>query len=108
MCLLITAFAAVIATLVWYFAPVTPPIRLGTLALMYWGATLMWTVDGVFSVAEGGSFLELSADDAILGLVVVLCGLVAWTLLLLFRDPLGRIAARLSSEGKNTAGLPNR
>ena len=54
---------------------------------MYWGASLMWTIDGFFSVAEGEPFLNLSADDALLGLLIVICGLAAWLLILLYRDP---------------------
>ncbi len=87
MCLIITAFAAVAATIVWYFKAHEKEIKLGALALMYWGAALMWLVDGFFSVAEGGAFLDLSANDAFLGLVIVLCGLAAWVVLLLCGDP---------------------
>ncbi len=87
MCLVITAFAAVITTIVWYFKASDRKIRLGALALMYWGAALMWLVDGFFAVAEGEAFLDLSANDALLGLVIVLCGLVAWVLMLLLADP---------------------
>ena len=45
MTLLITVFAAVAATLVWYNT--TSDMKLGFLALMYWGASLMWLVDAV-------------------------------------------------------------
>ncbi len=87
MCLIITAFAAVITTIVWYFKAHDKKIKLGALVLMYWGAALMWTVDSFFAVAEGGPFFDLSADDAFLGLVIVLCGLVAWVIMLLVSDP---------------------
>ena len=87
MCLVITAFAAVITTIIWYFKANFRELRLGILALMYWGAALMWTVDGFFCVAEGEPFLDLSGNDAALGLVIVLCGLVAWLLILLYNDP---------------------
>ena len=87
MCLIITASAAVAVTFVWYFKARESKIRLAALVLMYWGAALMWLADGFFSIAEGGPFLDLSADDALLGLIVVLCGLVAWLALLLLRDP---------------------
>ena len=87
MCLVITAFAAVITTIVWYFKMPQSEYLLGRLALMYWGATLMWCVDGFFSVAEGESFLDLSMNDALLGVVVVLCGVVAWIVMVLFKDP---------------------
>jgi hypothetical protein len=38
-------------------------------------------------VAEGEPFLDLSGNDALLGLVIVLCGLVAWILTVLISDP---------------------
>ena len=87
MCLVITAFAAVITTIIWYFKAHEKELKLGLLALMYWGATLMWIVDGFFVVAEGEPFLDLSVNDALLGLVIVLCGLVAWVVTLLLSDP---------------------
>lgn len=87
MCLVITAFAAVITTIIWYFRANARDLGLGILALMYWGAALMWMVDGFFCVAEGEPFLDLSGNDAALGLVIVLCGLVAWLLILLYNDP---------------------
>ncbi|MCR4963797.1 MAG: hypothetical protein K6B40_08000 [Firmicutes bacterium] len=87
MCLLLTACAAITATLLWYFRDADKDLRLGFLALMYWGAALMWTVDGFFCVAEGEPFLDLSANDALLGLVIVVCGLIVWLLSLLIRDP---------------------
>ncbi|MFA6856772.1 MAG: hypothetical protein WCR31_06130 [Treponema sp.] len=87
MCLVITAFAAVAATILWYMIPQRSSLKLGMLALMYWGASIMWTIDGFFSVAEGKSFLDLSSNDALLGLVIVLCGLIAWVMQLVVRDP---------------------
>ena len=87
MCLIMTAFAAVIATIVWYFKVSDRKWLLGTLALMYWGATIMWFVDGIFRVTEGEAFFDLSLNDTLLGLVIVLCGLIAWVLMLMIRDP---------------------
>lgn len=94
MCLLITAFAAVIATIIWFFQPDFSKIaKLGTLALMYWGAALMWTVDGFFSVSEGGDFLDLSLNDAVLGMVIILCGLIVWMIILFLHNPQRMISA---------------
>lgn len=87
MCLMITVFAALVSTVVWYLTTGKMDLHLGKLSLMYWGAALMWMVDGVFAVMEGESFLDLSAGDALLGLLVVLCGLVAWVVILLVKDP---------------------
>lgn len=58
--------------------------HLGMLMLMYWGATLMWCVDGIASLAEGDSFVTLSvpavvADDSALGLLVVFAGFFVWS-----------------------------
>ena len=76
MCLLITLAAAITASLVWYFRGQNGETKLDTLALTYWGATLMWMVDGFFCLAEGEPFLDLTRDDALLGLLVVAAGLV--------------------------------
>lgn len=82
MTLIICATAAALVTAAYYVSK-KPELHLGVLALIYWGASLMWFVDGITSVCEGGSFVELSdtsvmADDALLGVVVVVVGLVAW------------------------------
>jgi hypothetical protein len=87
MCLMITLLAAVISTIVWYVKLPESKLKLGTLSLMYWGAALMWTVDGFFCVAEGEPFLDLSLNDALLGILIVICGLAAWLLMLLISDP---------------------
>ena len=47
MTLLIAVFAAVITTIIWYTNDKRSQLKLGTLALMYWGASLMWMVDAV-------------------------------------------------------------
>lgn len=57
MYLILTAAAAIAATLVWYVKLPDRRYRLGFLSLMYWGATLMWTVDHVIAyLQEGGRF----------------------------------------------------
>lgn len=87
MCLLITAFAAIISTTIWYFGNKARKYNLGMLTLMYWGAALMWTVDGIFCVAEGEGFFDMSLNDAMLGILIVLCGLLVWILSILVKDP---------------------
>ena len=84
MTLIITAVAAALAAGAWYAARSEhADLHLGVLALMYAGAALMWCVDGIASVIEGESFVELAdaaqmADDAKLGALIVVCGLVIW------------------------------
>lgn len=99
MTLLITAFAAIIATIAWY--NVKADRKLGTLALMYWGASLMWLVDSVIEYIEAGAefFTPETADminDSYLGLSVVVLGLIIWTVVLLVKDPEGKVRAALS------------
>ena len=99
MTLLITAFAAIIATIAWY--NVKADRKLGTLALMYWGASLMWLVDSVVEYIEACAefFTPETADminDSYLGLSVVVLGLIIWTVVLLVKDPEGKVRAALS------------
>ena len=83
MCLILTLMAALAATLFWYRSAERETLKLGFLSLMYWSAALMWTVDGIFSVAEGGSFVTVTVDDALLGALVIACGIGAWIVLVL-------------------------
>ena len=99
MTLLITVFAAVIASIFWYNSKVDR--KLGTLALMYWGVSLMWLVDAVVEYIElGAEFFEQAPkdmiNDAYLGLSVVALGLVIWFVILLVKDPEGKVKAMLA------------
>jgi hypothetical protein len=99
MTLLITAFAAIIATVAWY--NVKAERKLGTLALMYWGASLMWLVDSVVEYLEikdefFNPAIKDMVNDAYLGLSVVALGLIIWIVVLLVKDPDGKLRAALS------------
>lgn len=94
MTLLIAVFAAVITTIIWYTNDKRSQLKLGTLTLMYWGASLMWLVDAVVEYIELGAeyFTPAPADmlnDAFLGLSVVAFGLIIWLVILMVKDPLG-------------------
>ena len=94
MTLLITIIAAVISTIVWYTNEKRDTYKLGTLSLIYWGASLMWFMDFVFEYAELRTdyFNQAFADilnDSLLGVAVVTLGLVAWIIILLIKDPKG-------------------
>lgn len=100
MTLLTTVFAAVICTVIWYRNAPKSEMMLGTLCLMYWGASLMWLVDAVFEYAELGAeyFAPAPAEmlnDLYLGLSVVALGLVIWLAILLIKDPKGVVKAAL-------------
>jgi hypothetical protein len=99
MTLLITVFAAIIATVLWYNRK-NDDMKLGILCFMYWGASIMWLVDAIFEYAElkEAYFTPAPADmlnDAFLGLSVVALGLVIWLVRLLITDPKGSVRAAL-------------
>ena len=105
MTLLVTVFAAVIATVAWYVRAPKNDLRIGMLCWMYWGASLMWLVDAVVEYIELGAafFTPEPADllgDLSLGLSVVALGLVIWVAALLIRDPKGAVRATLFRRAK--------
>ena len=75
---------------------------------MFWGASLMWSVDAVSEYMELGAeyFTPAAADmlnDAFLGLSVVVLGLVAWLVIVLVNDPSGVVRSaivRKEQDGK--------
>ncbi len=92
MTLLISVFAAVIFTFLWYKNAPEDLYRLKTLALMFWGSSLMWLTDAVFEFMEeeAAYFTPTPAamlNDTFLGLSVLALGLSAWIIDLLIHDP---------------------
>ena len=101
MTLLITIIAALVSTIIWYTTEKRDTYKLGTLSLMYWGASLMWFVDFVNEYIEMRAqyFEQDFADilnDSILGLTVVTIGLAVWLVILLFKDPKGVFNKKLT------------
>lgn len=83
MWLLLTAAAAVAATIGSRIGA-TDRHHLGFLALVYWGATLMWLVDHVIAyVQDGGPFFDFSLQATLIGLSVLALGLILWAARLL-------------------------
>ena len=102
MTLLITVFAAIAASVLWYTRE-DDTMQLSFLALMYWGASIMWTIDAVFEFADLKSEYFTPAvrdmlNDAFLGLTVVALGLIVWLVRLLATDPKGKLRAALRKE----------
>jgi len=90
MFLILTALAAIIATVIWYVKSPDDKYKLGVLSLMFWGATIMWLVDHIMAFAsEGGAFFEISTDATMLGVAVVVLALMAWVITLVISDPKG-------------------
>ncbi len=109
MTLLITVFAAVCATVVWYVKAPDNTYRIGTLCYMFWGASLMWLCDAIAEYIELGAayFTPEASDmlnDAFLGFSVIAFALVIWVVSLLIADPKGVIKDKLFKKGadKNT------
>ncbi|MBR0415450.1 MAG: hypothetical protein IJI67_10350 [Clostridia bacterium] len=92
MCLLVTVFAAITASILWYTHAENDKYLFKVLTAIYWGASLMWLVDAIFEYAElkAEFFQQAPAEllnDAILGLCAVALGLIAWLVVLLIKDP---------------------
>lgn len=101
MTLLITVFAAVITTVIWYIRGLDREMQLGFLCLMFWGASLMWLVDAIFEYIEIGAeyFTPAPLDmlnDTYLGLCVVALGLIIWLVVLIVKDPKGIVRNALT------------
>lgn len=99
MTLLLTVFAAVITTVIWYRRK-DDSMKLGILIFMFWGASLMWLVDALFEYAELKATyftpaLEDMINDTFLGLSVIALALVIWLVRLLVTDPKGTVKAAL-------------
>lgn len=100
MTLLITVAAAIVCTVIWYKNAPEDRLKVKILCFLFWGASLMWLVDACFEYAELGAayFTPAAADllnDAYLGLSVVALGLIVWLVILLIKDPEGKVKAAL-------------
>jgi len=103
MTLLISVFAAVFCTVIWYRSAQRSEMKLGVLCWLFWGASLMWLVDAIYEYAElhEAYFTPDPADllnDLFLGLSVVALALVIWLVVLLIKDPKGVIRGTLKKK----------
>lgn len=94
MTLLITVFAAVIATVVWYSSERARKMKISILCYLYWGASVMWLVDAIYEYAElrAAYFTPDLADmrnDLFLGLAAAALAMVIWVIVFLVKDPDG-------------------
>ena len=92
MTLLLTVFAALISTVIWYSSENARAMKVGILCYMFWGASLMWFVDAIFEYIElrAAYFTPEAADmlnDSFLGLSVIALAMVVLMVLLLVKDP---------------------
>lgn len=88
--LIILAFAAAVVTPIWYAKAEEDKYMLKVLCSILWGATIMALVDRVIGfLTEGGEFLKLTLDAAVLGFVMLTAALVIWEIVLFLKDPKG-------------------
>ena len=105
MTLLITVFAAVISTAIWYKTAPKSEMMVGVLCWIYWGASLMWLVDAAAEYIHlGAAYFEPAPaellNDLFLGLSAVALGMVIWIAVLLIKDPKGVVRAALLKKKK--------
>ena len=96
MTLLVTVFAAIICTVLWYKKAPQDEMNVRVLCYLYWGASIMWFVDAIYEYADLGAQFFAPApidllNDLFLGLSVVALGLIVWLFVLLVKDPRGVI-----------------
>ena len=113
MTLLITVFAAVTATVIWYKKAPDNTYRLGILCYMFWGASIMWLCDAISEYIEEGAayFTPETSDmvnDAFLGFSVVAFALVIWIVSLLIADPKGVVKDKLFKRGADKTAAAER
>ena len=80
MCLIITACTAAAFTLAFFMKKKSGGDYKSVFMamLMFWAASLMWSMDGVASVLEGEGFFDLSIEDTILGTIIAFSGLLVF------------------------------
>jgi len=97
MWLIILAFAAAIATPLWYRMAEDDKYLLKLLCLILWGVTIMVFVDHLMSfLRKGGEFLEMTPEATVLGFVMLIVALIIWEIVLILKDPKGVIYRRKS------------
>lgn len=103
MTLLITVFAAIAATIVWYSSQKARELHISVLCYMFWGASIMWFVDAIFEYIELKSayFTPQPAEmlnDLFLGFSVIAFAMIIWILIVLIKDPKGIVKQTLNKK----------
>ena len=83
MCLILTTCAALAFSGVYFYQKKNSAVSKNVFAtmLMFWAASLMWSMDGVASVLEGEGFFDLTVEDSILGAIIVASGMLVFAVL---------------------------
>lgn len=99
MTLLITVFAALITTILWYNRK-NDDMKLHVLMFMFWGASIMWFVDAIAEYIEMGAdyfapALEDMINDSFLVFSVIAFAMIIWVVYILIKDPKGVVRKAL-------------
>lgn len=80
MCLIISACTAAVFTLAFFANKKSGGENKSIFMamLMFWAASLMWSMDGVASVLEGEGFFDISIEDTVLGIIILASGLIVF------------------------------
>lgn len=83
MTLLLSTIAATVCTILWYRNMADDKMKIATLALIYWGSSLMWFVDAVFEYRELKTAyftpdLTQMLNDGFLGVSIITLGMMIW------------------------------
>ena len=80
MCLIITACTAAAFTLAFFMNKKNGRDNKSVFMamLMFWAASLMWSMDGLASVLEGEGFFDISLKDTLLGIIILASGLIVF------------------------------
>lgn len=80
MCLIISACTAAAFTLAFFMKKKSGGDYKSVFMamLMFWAASLMWSIDGIASVLEGEGFFDISLEDTILGIIILASGLIVF------------------------------
>ena len=100
MTLLITVFAAIASTIVWYSSEKARELKVGLLVWLFWGASLMWMGDAIFGYIEDGAdyfvpSLHDMLNDTFLGISVIALAGIIWMIYVLIKDPKNVLKNRL-------------
>ena len=80
MCLIMTTITAIVFTVSFFVNKKKGNVNKSVFMamLMFWAASLMWSMDGVASVLGGEGFFDLSIEDTILGAIILISGLLVF------------------------------
>ena len=83
MCEIMTIVVALVFTALYVIGKRNgkPNSAVFTTMLMFWGAALMWSVDCVGNAMEGEGLFDMSREDALLGGIIVVSGLLVFAVL---------------------------